>query len=66
MSMRLVSLVAFSLMATSAFADVYSDIANSIDFTGVIAGVGLIAVAIAGVAIAAKGAKLLLGFLGGR
>jgi hypothetical protein len=63
------SLVAVSvamglLMATAAKADIYADIAGAVDFGTVIVGVGLIAVAIAAILVAKKGAHLLLGFLG--
>lgn len=44
--------------------DIYSDIAGAVSFTPVIVGVGLVAVAIAAVLVAKKGAHLLLGFLG--
>lgn len=41
----------------------YTTITSAVDFAGVITGIGAVAVALAGVAIAMRGARLLLGFL---
>lgn len=44
----------------------YTTITTAVDFAGVTAGVGAIGASLAGVYIAIKGTKMLLGFLGGR
>lgn len=41
----------------------YTTITGAVDFAGVITGIGAVAVAVAGVAIAMRGARLLLGFV---
>lgn len=41
----------------------YTTITGAVDFAGVITGVGAVAVALAGVYIAIKGSRILLGFL---
>jgi len=41
----------------------YTTITGAVDWAGVITGVGVIAVALAGVAVAMKGARKLLSFL---
>lgn len=42
----------------------YEAIAGAVDWADVLTGLGLVAVALAGVLVAKRGAKLLLGFIG--
>ncbi len=42
----------------------YTTITAAVDFAGVITGIGAVAVVLAGVYVARKGAKMLLGFFG--
>jgi hypothetical protein len=42
----------------------YALIAGAVDFTAVLAGLGLVAIAIAGIKVAKRGAGMLLSFIG--
>lgn len=42
----------------------FTAIADAVDWAGVLTGLGVVAVAIAGLLVAKRGAKILLGFIG--
>jgi len=42
----------------------YTTITSAVDWAGVLTGLGVVAVAIAGLLIAKRGARVLLGFIG--
>lgn len=44
----------------------YTTITSAVDFAGVMTGVGAVAAAVAGLYIAIRGARILIGFIGGR
>lgn len=44
----------------------YTTITGAVDFAGVMTGVGSVAAAVAGLYIAIRGARILIGFIGGR
>lgn len=59
-------LVGSLLVSSMARADIYADIAGTVDFATVVTGIGLVAVALAAVLVARRGAQMLLGFIGNR